>query len=114
MNRNGAKAFFDKIEMRSMFKVIIVPSKESKVRIGVQPHRPCLHHLGVWFGCQRDVDEIASQGKHGTESWPQIRLGRSRLRKGTTIGHSVIKAADVGCPPETETNGVKGVGSIGL
>ena len=97
-----------------MFKVIRVPSTESKVHIEVQPHKPCLHHLGVGFGCQHDVDEIASQGKHGVEKCPQIRWGRSRLQREMTIGRSVIEGADVGYPPETETSGEKGVGSIGL
>ena len=75
---------------------------------------PCLHHLDGECDCQRDVGEIASQGKLGRESWPQIRLGRSMLQKGTTSGHPVIKAEDVGCPPESGTNDVKGVDSISL
>ena len=102
------------VKFAAMIEVIIFPSRESKVRIGVRPRKPFLHHLGVECGCQRDVDEIASQGKLGRESWPQIRLGRSMLQKGTTSGHPVIEAEDVGCPPESGTNGVKGVDSIGL
>ena len=98
-----------------MFKIFSVPSRESKVHIEVQPNnKPCLHHLGVGFCCQRDVDEIAIQGKYGVERRPQIRWGRSRLQRETTIDRSVIEGADVGCPPKTETSGEKGVGSIGL
>ena len=105
---------FSKITLQAVFKIFSVPSRESKVHIEVQPNKPCLHHLGVGFGCQHDVDEIASQGKHGVEKCPQIRWGRSRLQREMTIGRSVIEGADVGYPPETETSGEKGVGSIGL
>ena len=103
-----------KVTLQAVFKIVSVPSRESKARIEVQPNKLCLHHLGVEFCCQRDVDEIASQGKHGVERCPQIHWGRSRLQRETTIGRSVMEAADVGCPPETETSGEKGVGSIGL
>ena len=100
--------------LQAVFKFVSVPSRGSKARIEVQPNKLCLHHLGVEFCCQRNVDEIASQGKHGEGKCPQIRWGRSRLQMETTIGRPVKEAADVGCPPETETSGEKGVGSIGL
>ena len=105
---------FSKSTLQAVLKIFSVPSRESKVHIEAQPNKPCLHHLGVGFCCPRDVDEIAIQGKHDVERCPQIRWGRSRLQRETTIDRSVIEAADVGCPPETETSGEKGVGSIGL
>ena len=86
----------------------------SKARIEVRQDKLCVHHLDVGFCCQHDVDEIASQGRHGRGKSPQIRWGLSRLQMETMIGRSMTEAADVGCPPKTETSGEKGVGSIGL
>ena len=105
---------FSKTTRQAVCKIFSVPNRESKVHIEVQPNKPFLHHLGVGFCCQRDVDEIASQGKHGVEKRPHIHWGRSRLQMEMTIDRSVMEGADVGCPPETETSGEKGVGSIGL
>ena len=58
---------------------------------------PLILHISL--GALHGVDVIATRGKLDAKNWPRTRWGRSKLRKGMTIDHSVKKVVGVGCPP---------------